>query len=177
MAEPVSLLQVRRQLRIDPDADTDLLTGYVAAARAHVEQFTGITLKPNTIVELHDGFPEMLRSWPVEPATAVIRYQNGSGSDVEYVGARIGGGRPARLSPAPSTSWPATLAGARETVAVRIDAGYADPAAIPADIVQAVLMLVAHWYRNREAVVIGAAVAELPMAVQALLAPHRRWYS
>lgn len=37
----------------------------------------------------------------------------------------------------------------------------------------AILMLVAHWYRTREPVAIGATVEKLPFTVEALLQPYR----
>lgn len=43
--------------------------------------------------------------------------------------------------------------------------------ALTKDVKQAVLLLVGHWYANREAVVIGGAPAEVPLAVNRLL-----WY-
>ena len=46
---------------------------------------------------------------------------------------------------------------------------------VPPALVQAVRMLVAHWYANREAVVTGSA-APLPLGVQMLIAPYR-WMS
>jgi len=39
------------------------------------------------------------------------------------------------------------------------------------DVEQAILLLVGHWYANREAVVVGVAPAEVPLAVDRLL-----WY-
>ena len=43
------------------------------------------------------------------------------------------------------------------------------------DVKQAVLLLVGHWYENREAVVVGSSSSgALDMAVEALLAPHTR---
>jgi uncharacterized phiE125 gp8 family phage protein len=57
-------------------------------------------------------------------------------------------------------------------------AGYTaagDVWAAPVDIQQAVLLLVGHWFENREAVVVGeSGTAELPLAVSALLDPHTR---
>lgn len=38
---------------------------------------------------------------------------------------------------------------------------------------QAQLLLIGHWYENREAVVVGSSVAELPFAVEALAGPYR----
>lgn len=39
------------------------------------------------------------------------------------------------------------------------------------DVEQAILLLVGHWYTNREAVVVGLSAASVPMAVESLL-----WY-
>ncbi|ARS51506.1 head-tail connector protein [Kushneria konosiri] len=42
------------------------------------------------------------------------------------------------------------------------------------EITVAMLLLIGHWYENREAVVIGTITAQVPMAVEMLLWPHRR---
>lgn len=47
------------------------------------------------------------------------------------------------------------------------------PSGWPVQINQAVLMLVAHWYAHREAVSGTGEMGEIPLAVRALLAPHR----
>jgi hypothetical protein len=59
------------------------------------------------------------------------------------------------------------------TVRISGSAGFADGEAPELD--QAALMLVAHWFVNREAVAVGATAAavELPLAVQMLIAPYR----
>lgn len=44
----------------------------------------------------------------------------------------------------------------------------------PADIQQAVKLLVGHWFENRESVVVGTTASEVPMSVQMLLSPHAR---
>ncbi|GAA3721151.1 hypothetical protein GCM10022421_32070 [Oceanisphaera sediminis] len=38
---------------------------------------------------------------------------------------------------------------------------------------QGALLLIGHWYENREAVVVGTITAALPMATLALWSPHR----
>ena len=38
---------------------------------------------------------------------------------------------------------------------------------------QGALLLIGHWYANRESVVIGTITADLPMATDALWKPHR----
>jgi len=45
----------------------------------------------------------------------------------------------------------------------------------PADVRQAILMLGAHWYENREATLIGIGGAETPIGYFDLLLAHRRW--
>lgn len=44
-----------------------------------------------------------------------------------------------------------------------------------ADVEQAVLLLVGHWYANREAVVIGTISTAVPLAVDRLLWPRKRF--
>ena len=51
-------------------------------------------------------------------------------------------------------------------------AGVAD-SAVPAPIKHAILLMVGHWYANREAVAPGQ-MHEVPMAVDALIRPYRR---
>lgn len=46
---------------------------------------------------------------------------------------------------------------------------------VPAGIKQAILLLIGNWYLSREAVVIGISAEKLPLAVEMLLTPHRRW--
>lgn len=47
--------------------------------------------------------------------------------------------------------------------------------ALTLDIQQAVLLLVGHWYANREEVVVGAAANQIPMGVSALLWTRKRF--
>jgi hypothetical protein len=47
--------------------------------------------------------------------------------------------------------------------------------AAPPPIKVAIMMLVAQWYRTREAVVVGENAAVMPFAVDALLQPFRRY--
>jgi hypothetical protein len=40
----------------------------------------------------------------------------------------------------------------------------------------AMLLLIGHWYENREAAVIGATATDLPLAVDALIIPYRHYH-
>lgn len=45
----------------------------------------------------------------------------------------------------------------------------------PGGLRRAVLMLAAHFYENREAVLVGVSANELPLGFWELVAPHRKW--
>lgn len=89
---------------------------------------------------------------------------------------------PARIVPVYGETWPSTRDEV-DAVTVRFVAGYAGDGASPEDlranvptaIKQAIKILVAEAYQHREASVVGQAVAAMPFAAQALLAPYRVW--
>ena len=58
-------------------------------------------------------------------------------------------------------------------VTIRFVAGYANAGAVPQDIKQAMYFLIGHLYENRQAVVTGTQVNEMPMSVEYLLEPYR----
>lgn len=47
--------------------------------------------------------------------------------------------------------------------------------ALTKDVEQAILLLVGHWYANREEVVVGVSATQVPMGVQALLWTRKRF--
>lgn len=49
------------------------------------------------------------------------------------------------------------------------------PDGTPADLEQAVLMLAAHWYNEREAVLIGVTGQDVPFGVAQILGEHRSY--
>lgn len=51
----------------------------------------------------------------------------------------------------------------------------ADMEAVPADLQQAVLMLAAHFYENREATLVGISAEDVPLGVWDILNQHREW--
>jgi uncharacterized phiE125 gp8 family phage protein len=67
---------------------------------------------------------------------------------------------------------PARLLNAFE---VAFTAGYGDEASdVPEPLRHAIKLLVAHWFEQREPVVLGAAAQEVPATVAGLLLPYRR---
>nr|WP_156647154.1 head-tail connector protein [Lentibacillus sp. JNUCC-1] len=56
---------------------------------------------------------------------------------------------------------------------VNYKAGYEK---IPKSIEQAVLLLVSHFYENRETVIVGTSVVKIPFSVESLLYPYKGWF-
>jgi len=46
---------------------------------------------------------------------------------------------------------------------------------LPGGLRRAVLMLAAHFFENREAVLVGISSNEMPLGFWELVAPHRKW--
>lgn len=75
---------------------------------------------------------------------------------------------PPRLQLMPEQFWPMTQVGRAKPVIVDFLAGYgADASAVPAEAVQAILLLVSHWYQNREPV--GTVTGAVAFSVKSLL--------
>lgn len=68
------------------------------------------------------------------------------------------------------SAWPPILSGVN---AVEIDyvAGFS---LVPPQLEQAILLLVSHWYKHREAVNVGNIINDVPFGVEALCWPYRR---
>ena len=92
-------------------------------------------------------------------------------TDCDYKGA---------VYPARTYAWPATRLFPK-AVHIEYVAGYEDSAASPVDLAdnvpqtlkQAILILIAHWYENREETIVGTTVERVPDAYDALIANHK----
>lgn len=181
--EPLSVDEVKLNLRVTSDDEDSLIFGLIVAAREHVENETDLVLTPRLVTETVDqlGRSIALRSWPImeygpirapvndDMVTVPVQYWRGTSAQ-----------RPARIIPV-STGWgpgyyPAASCGSASLpVEIDVFAGYATPEDIPAAVRQAIHLLVAHWYTNRSAAEVGAraAAVEIPMGVDALLDRYR----
>jgi uncharacterized phiE125 gp8 family phage protein len=174
----IDVTAAKAWIKKETSDEDPLIGGLVSAAVATIEAQTGKFMSVKDFTQEIGGFPACapfvikLSRGPVTEVAA-IEYDPSDGTDpVEIADFRLIEGLNGALLPAYGESWPATLDGPA-TVRVAYSAGFADGEAPELD--QAALMLVAHWYQNREAVSVGAGVAavELPLAVQMLIAPYR----
>lgn len=164
----------KAHLRVDGDDEDDLISACVVAATDYIERNTGVLLTRRVVTETLRSFNDYIRAWPVA-AIISVTYADwlyvDQPLDLAIVRANILR-RPVRLFA--GSSWPRTAMTAAP-ITVVVDAGFSSPAAVPGTIMQALKLLVGHFYTNRLAVEVQAAVvaAEVPYAVDMLLRPHR----
>lgn len=180
--EPVTLTEVKAQLRIDGTDEDTYLELLISAARDYIEQYTARALLNQTWYAYLDKFPTTREViyLPKSPLSSVssIKYTDNDGvtqtwgSSNYVVDAQTSS--PARISLAYNTAWPTSVRPQANAVVIEFVAGYgATAASLPAGIRQAALILIAHWYENREAVVIGSTGSSVPMSCESLLSLHR----
>lgn len=171
--EPVTLQDAKAHLRIVDDNDEDaLITALITAAREYVENFTGRILVQREVTDTFGcfGWYLELNHRPVS-GTPTISYLDTDGAEQELATVITSGARyPFRVYPASGTSWPSFET--NTTITATYTAGYAE-GGVPQSLVQAMLLLIEHWWGNRGAVVIGSTATEVPMAVTALCMPYR----
>lgn len=176
---PVSVADAKRQLRIEPeDTDQDTFVAMLcAAAHRAVERQLGYPILRQTRQTHLYGFPcgviwlgagDLL-------TVASVKYYDADGTQqtlvaTDYIIDAVS--RPATLHLAPTKSWPATQA-RPGAVVIEWLAGWTDAAAVPADLIRAMQLLIGHWDQNREAVAVGTISTEVQMSVDWLLEPHR----
>lgn len=172
MAEPITLDDAKRQLRIDGSDDDEFLETAISDARGWIEDYTGLILTRRPIVEVLPSFCAKLRAWPIVSIDSVT-YLDGDQvermvSESDYF-AQIAR-RPAALT---SQKWPAVFSGS--TVEVTMTAGFATPAAInefSPNLMRAMRILVAGFYADRETAGLSGAVAA---SARNLCRNFRRW--
>lgn len=177
---PITLEEVRAHLRIDHTDEDPTLQLYIDAATGYLEGPNGIldrALVTQSWSQAYSQFTDPillpLGLQPVQSVTAINYYDEAGAaallSDTLYrlVQAELG----PRIERATDAAWPGTAV--RDDAVTVVFVAGDEPLALAAPIRQAMLLLVGHWYANREAVAAGA-YAELPYAVTALLINHAR---
>lgn len=175
---PVLLADAKTHLRVDHDDENDVITAQIDAAVAQVEAFTRLRLITQTVRFYLQAFPAVI-AIPVWPVQAIVKidYVDATGATVTLAAedyTLIRGVKPRMIGPAYAKVWPSTRSH-WNAVAVDVRCGFGDAGAdVPADIRNAIKMVLASRYENREPEVIGASVQSLPdlSAVRAVLMPH-----
>lgn len=177
-AEPVTRDEAKAHLRVTDTAEDALIDRLIAVARAAAEAHTGRAFVTQSFRLARDDWPDKLcLPLPCPPLLAIndVRLYDAEGNASIWdassytVDTRF---TPGRLCLRSGWTWPVP-GRAQGGIEIDFHAGFGAAASdVPVAIRQAVLMLVAHLYENREAVA-GEAAVEIPSGAAALLAPYR----
>lgn len=176
--EPVTLAEAKAHCRVDTTDDDAYLATLVSAARTYVEDILDITMITTVWEARYDAFPlwELVLPRPpmaAQTVTVIYRDEGGVNQTITSVAGFQADPHvtPGRIYPLYNGVWPA-VRGDENSVTVRWTAGYgASGASCPPTLRHLILILVAHWYANREPVTqANLQLQNIPMTFQTLLA-------
>ncbi|MFK5949263.1 MAG: head-tail connector protein [Methylococcales bacterium] len=175
--EPLTVIEAKAHLHIEGN-DSDAYIGtLISSARSHVEKHLLRTLTTTTLKLSLDFFKIIieLKRGPVQEVTN-IKYIDTNGVvqtlPVSEYQVDLESEMP-RICPAYSKSWPSTQPGLN-AVNIEYKSGYGDDGeSIPESIKHAMLLLIGHWFVNRETVLVGTSQTSMDFTTTALLAPFK----
>jgi len=179
-AEPFELAFVKNYLKVDFTEDDALITHLIKGARSTAEQFLNMGLLQQTIEEQLDGFPAqrrlnpqqaiVLKRGPIIDIQSIAYYDADNTEQTlaanQYTVLEATNVLPA-LAPVTDSGWPDTYSRI-DAVKITYRTGYASASAIPADILDAMLLMISDQYDNRT-----DGVRALPTGSQLKLLQHR----
>jgi uncharacterized phiE125 gp8 family phage protein len=174
--EPVTLAEAKAHLRVEHSADDTLISALIVAAREAAESRTGRALITQTWRSTHAEWPDDI-ALPRPPLVSVqtVTYLDADGVRQTLAGSSylvITDSLVGNILPAYGASWPTARA---EPGSIRIDytAGYGNAAAVPQALKVWMLLVIGTWYSQREAIVTGTIVNEIPRGFwEGLLDPY-----
>lgn len=175
--EPVSLTEAKLHLRVDISDDDNLITPLIQAARETVEDISRRALITQVWKYILDEFPsgdEIVLPLPPLQSVASITYKDQDGSSFTFSSGDYivnTDADPGKVVLGYGKAWPSTTLYPTGAITVQFTAGFGDASTdVPRKYIQAMLLLIGHWYENREAIqTTGAVPKEIPLAIDALL--------
>lgn len=181
---PVSADELRMQLwTIYPEKTTDdYLEMLIEAATLHVESITWRKLISQKWRLYLDNWPDdgILLPFGSIRSVDLVRWLGDDGIDndltvsTDYIPAIVG---PEPMVMPVSSGWPGGTLFDVDPIRVEFTAGFGTAADVPANIRHAIQLLAAHWYEQREAVIVGTTVRNVPLTFDALINPWKIRYA
>lgn len=169
---PVRLDQVKAHLRVTASEEDNYIDGLTNAACVLIGERAGRVMSAETWKVMGRSFSGEVKlpKSPVSAVTAVEYYDTAgtlqAATLADYT--LVSSDDWAFVAPKAGAAWPSGDTSRLDAVSITFTAGYSR---LPTPLHHAALMLVGHWYTNREAV--GQAQAELPLAVESLVSAYR----
>ena len=181
--EPVTVSETKAYLRLDSDAEDQLVNVLIKAARQWIEGQTHRCLLAQTWdLDIDWDWPYSRTlalpriEFPVNPVSSVtsIVYEDGTSpkptlasSQYTVLTRKYG----SYIVPAYGITWPTVLA-VPSAITVRFVAGESSVDNVPEALKLAIKMLAAHLYERRD-LAMDKAFVEIPFGLEALLSPYR----
>jgi uncharacterized phiE125 gp8 family phage protein len=182
-ALPISVAEAKAQMRVEGNDEDTIIERLINAAVAFVDVqgvlgFAMITQTWGQWVGPNPG-TVMLSLGPVQSVSAIKYYDiNGTLQTATLADFNVFG-TPNRITVSPKTgyAWPVTQT-RDDAIKIEYVIGYgATSASVPQTVRHALMMLVAHWYENRENELIGTISKTLPFGFDDILNIERNsWY-
>ena len=154
-SEPVSTADAKTYLNVTHSIHDTLIANQVSAARAWYEGYTGTAVITQSITQIWDYTPENacfeLSVGPVT-GTPVVSYKDTAGAYQTWASSNYTldtVSDPARIVKISTSGWP-TIGYFPAVWKIVYSAGYASAATVPEDTINAILMMTAFFYENRE---------------------------
>jgi uncharacterized phiE125 gp8 family phage protein len=181
--EPLTVDEAKDWARITDDTEDAVVERLISAARGHVEELTGRALITQTWDYFLDAFPGTIDvPRPRLISVTHLKYtdEDGTLQTLDVADYTIDLKRePARIVPAYGESWPGTR-DVPNAVELRFVAGYgATATSVPEQLRQAIAVLVATMYEQREMATeasTGQQLTDVPIAFWQLVNQHRMWW-
>lgn len=177
-SEPLDLQsEIKPHLRVDISDDDTYISGLLIAAREYVEEAARRALVTQTwrlsLDDWPDGDEIELPLPPLQSVTSIVYYDE-AGDDTTWSTDEYDvdtDSEPGRVVLKDNYTWPGVTLRSMNPIQITFVAGYGDNASdVPQKWKQAILLLIGHWYENREPVVASGAVPkEIPLAVSSLI--------
>ena len=173
--EPVTLDEAKAHIRVTHAEDDTYITHLISVARAYAEQYLGWAIPQQTWTWTMDEWPSFPARVPKPPLISVtsFSYETSDGETVvvdlaDYIVDT--NSLPGRIYYEPPGVFLPEING----ITIEFVAGFASASDVPMSIKHAMLLIIGHWYENREQVTIER-LAAVPFGVEALLDPLRMW--
>ena len=172
----IELQDVKDHLKVDVTADDTLITNLIKAATSSCQEYTNRFFL-STILEQYSsswiGISELFKS-PVSLIEEITYFNENNdpktlSSSVYNLNNVI---MPSVIEVNVGESFP-NIAERWDAVKVKYHVGVGDISEVDNGIKQALLLTIGHWYANRETVVVGRQVNEVPMAAKYLLDQYK----
>jgi uncharacterized phiE125 gp8 family phage protein len=175
-----SVAEVKSQLNISHSSDDTLIGILILTAQGYIQDYTGLYINEQDIKYSCPLWPEDGVMWLTkgpftDAAELVLKYYNSSNTEVtmvagtDYTAFVVNDNLRIQL-----LNQPTVIDTRYDAINATVQMGWASNS-IPKYIKQAVIIMAAHLYNNRDIVIVGASVSEeLPYHLSAILAMYKR---